>query len=616
MEDRVTFSREEIEAKVKVPAIVEVELKHLVEDRLKQSGLYYLLFSRIKTAQSLENKFKRKAYNQNKKIQDLIGLRIDVYFEDDLRICRDILRQLFELVEWSESEQSDMEFKPTKINGVFKLPYYLMRQISEETWDMCIDSTVEIQLKTVFFEGWHEIEHDMKYKGGELWSGKSSFSRYFNSILATLELCDKSLVNLFENLGHDLYKEGNWAGMMKAHYRIKMEERQMYPEVQEILDNDHSEDNIGKILFKTKRSVLVEELLRQPRPVPINVNTITALINQAVIHDDSLTWIFNERDVFDDGGSAPGDENNFYRLEPLREVTVFHALVNLSTYKYDTHEGCELAARLVYSWVYEKFGRLDGHMPKEPVSFEWNPIGYRIKVVYEPWRSYWKVSCSHVDMEAPGQVWITEAESYQVEDGRQMLSVSNSYAVADANRENLNRYFSCPKFYSTISDRIGLFDVRYLSTSRRIIREKQVDTIRDLILSHRRTMPVCLIVSRQQENGWLDESWLGNFRVYDFTRMAGRYAHIYTCSVEMAWAVLQPLGIIVDDRAVYVFKPARNIADRDIVGNHIRYTESDVQGCSFGRHQVRYETNRYDIVTGGQAFYHKLLFEVRREMME
>jgi len=616
MEGKVTFSKEEIETRVKVPAIVEVELKHLVEDRLKQSGLYYRLFSRVKTAESLERKFERKCYNEDKKIQDLIGLRIDVYFEDDLRICRDLLRQIFALVEWSESEQNDMEFKPMKINGVFRLPEYLIRQISEDTWDMCIDSTVEIQLKTVFFEGWHEIEHDMKYKGGELWSGKRNFSRYFNSILATLELCDKTLVTLFENLGHDLYKEGNWAGMMKAHYRVKMEESQMYPEVQELLDNDHSDDNIGKMLYKTKRSVLIEELLRQPRPVPINVNTIIALINQAVIHDDSLTKIFHDRDVFDDGNPGVGDEISYRRLEPLRKVTVFNALVNLSTYKYSAHDGCELSAKLVYSWVYEKFGRLDRSIPKEPCSFESDLIGYKIKVIYEPWKDYWNISCEHVDMESPGQVWVTEAESRLVDDGRQILSVSNSYAVADENRENLNRYFSCPKFYSTISDRIGLFDVRFLSTSRRIIRDNQTDKVRDLILSHRRTMPVVLIISRQQDKGWLDESWLGNFRVYDFTRMAGRYSHIYTCSVEMAWAILQPLGVIVEDRSVYVFRPARNLPDRDIMHNYLKYTEDDIRGCSFGRHHVRYETNRYDIVTGGQAFYHKLLLEVRLEMMK
>lgn len=488
MVEKITFTKEEIESRVKVPAIVEVELKHLVEERLKQSGLYYRIFSRIKTADSLARKYQVKSYNEDKKIQDLVGLRIDVYFEDDLRICRKIMEQMFSMVGWSESEQNEIEFKPVKINGVFRLPDYLKSQVSGDTWDMCIDDTFEIQLKTVFFEGWHEIEHDMKYKGGELWSGKNSFARYFNSILATLELCDKSLVTLFENLGHDLYKERNWAGMMKAHYRLKMEERPMYPELEQLLNEDYSESNLGKRLFKTSRQVLVDELLKQPRRVPINVNTIAALVNQAVIHDERLEKIFHDRDVFDDGNEQLGEEMIFGRLEPLRKVTVFNALVNLSTYKYSKHAACEEAARLTYSWIYDKYERLDGELPYEPVTFEHYILGIYVSVIYEPERGYWKMESSHVDMEAPGQIWVMEAECYPSDDGRQMLSVRNSYAVAEERRGYLNRYFSCPKFYSNIADRIGLFDVRYLSTSRRIIKEPQIGKIHDLIMSRRRRM--------------------------------------------------------------------------------------------------------------------------------
>ena len=616
MVEKVIFKKEEIESRVKVPAIVEIELKHLVEERLKQSGLYYRIFSRIKTAESLARKYQVKSYHREKKIQDLIGLRIDVYFEDDLRICRKMLEQMFSLVDWSESEKNEVEFKPVKINGVFRLPDYLKKQVSADTWDMCIDDTFEIQLKTVFFEGWHEIEHDMKYKGGELWSGKNSFARYFNSILATLELCDKSLVTLFENLGHDLYKERNWAGMMKAHYRLKMEERPMYPELEELLNEDFSENNLGKRLFKTSRQVLVDELLKQPRRVPINVNTIAALVNQAVIHDERLEKIFHDRDVFDDGNEQMGEEMSFGRLEPLRKVTVFHAFVNLSTYKYTRHAACVEAARLTYSWIYDKYGRLDGELPEEPETFEKNMLGYRVSVIYEPAQDRWKMESMHIDMEAPGQVWVMEAECYPSDDGRQMLDVRNSYAVSEERRGYLNRYFSCPKFYSNIADRIGLFDVRYLSTSRRIIRDYQIKKIQDLIMSRRRTMPVCLIMSEEGENGWLDETWLENFRVYDFTRMAGRYTHIYTCSLNIGRQLLEPLGMEVSEPAVHIFGSAVGDPARDIIAARRSYVQSDVENCSYGRQQMKHEGRRYDIVKGGQAFYHKLLQEMRSEMIE
>lgn len=620
MEEKVVYSREEIEKNIKVPAIVEVELRHIVESRLKQSGLYYRLFSRIKTSESLEKKFQIKNYNSEKKIQDLVGLRIDVYFEDDMKICRKMLEQMFSLVEWAESDQTDVEFKPVKINGVFKMPIFLRNQVSPQTWDMCIDDTVEIQIKTVFFEGWHEIEHDMKYKGGDLWGDRRNYSRYFNSILATLELCDKSMVSLFENLGHHLYKEGNWIGMMKAHYRLKMEEKPLYPDLEELLDNDHSENNLGKRLYKIDRQELVDMLLRQSRPVPINVNTMIALINQAVLHDERLDAIFRKYDVFSEDNDQISEELNFRRPVPLRRIPVFNIKVHLSERKYDISTAAKEAARLAHSWLFEKFGHLDSSIPSELAAFSVNMLGYILELDYRPEEYYWKLECRHIDMEAPGQVWLTEAECYR-ESGKQMLKVWNGYAVAGESTDYLNRYFSCPKFYSNIVDRIGVLDVDSLSTSRRIIREADVERIRELILSRERTLPLCLIVSEENDKGWLDESWLENFRVFDFTRMAGRYTHIYTCSIKVAEMILDGIADASGESRVYVFRAWSHADDYNDNAGDIKklmtvYTPEDVHTCLFGRHQVRHDARRYDMVTGGQAFYHKLLYEMRCEMVD
>ena len=168
---------------------------------------------------------------------------------------------------------------------------------------MYIDDTFEIQIKTMFFEGWHEIEHDMRYKGEELWKNYKGFSRYFNSILATLELCDKSMVTLFEDLGHSLYKSGRWSDMIKSHFRLKLGEGQLYPEVAKLLDEDCDQqvENLAKRIYKTSKQTLVDQLLHRSRKVPINVNTIIALLNDSQFHDSRLTAIFKERDVYNDG---------------------------------------------------------------------------------------------------------------------------------------------------------------------------------------------------------------------------------------------------------------------------------------------------------------------------
>ena len=37
---RVIFTKEELSARVKVPAVVELDLKRIISDRLEQCGLY------------------------------------------------------------------------------------------------------------------------------------------------------------------------------------------------------------------------------------------------------------------------------------------------------------------------------------------------------------------------------------------------------------------------------------------------------------------------------------------------------------------------------------------------------------------------------------------------
>ena len=162
------FNRENIKEMMYVPSSVETELRRNVENQLKKCGIFYRVFSRRKSAASLEHKLASGKYggDDGKKIQDLIGIRVNLYFQDDLDICKELFEDIYELVDgkWSENDITKKNFEAAKINGVFKLPRYLVNKISPSTWDMHIDQTFEIQLKTVFFEGWHEVEHDFRYK--------------------------------------------------------------------------------------------------------------------------------------------------------------------------------------------------------------------------------------------------------------------------------------------------------------------------------------------------------------------------------------------------------------------------------------------------------------------
>ena len=99
-QDKVIFTKEELSRRVKVPMIVEQDLKRIISDRLEQCGLYYRVFSRIKTATSMAHKFEQKEYGEQHKLQDLVGVRVNLYFDDDVDICKYIMEQTFDLVGW------------------------------------------------------------------------------------------------------------------------------------------------------------------------------------------------------------------------------------------------------------------------------------------------------------------------------------------------------------------------------------------------------------------------------------------------------------------------------------------------------------------------------------
>ena len=54
--ERVFYTKEELAEKVRVPAVVEQDLKRIVSERLDSAGFYYRVFSRIKTPASMSRK--------------------------------------------------------------------------------------------------------------------------------------------------------------------------------------------------------------------------------------------------------------------------------------------------------------------------------------------------------------------------------------------------------------------------------------------------------------------------------------------------------------------------------------------------------------------------------
>ncbi len=620
----VTYTKEQLAAGVKVPPVVEQDLRRIISDRLEQCGLYYRCFSRTKTYESMARKFELKDLSEEHKLQDLIGVRINLYFDDDVDICRDIMAQTFDVIEWSTSKRSEDEFKPAKLNGVFRLPGYLKSEISPQTWEMCIDDTFEIQIKTMFFEGWHEVEHDMRYKGEELWSHYPGFSRYFNSILATLELCDKSMVTLFEDLGHALYKSGRWTDMIKSHFRLKLGEAQLYPEVEQILNEDMvRSDNLAKQIFRTPRPILIGQLLSRTRHVPINVNTIIALLNESVFHDERLTDVFHRTDVFNDGREDSETESRHYELRPLRRYVTFQMKTRMDgsrmkQEKITTDHLFSQCSKLIWRWINSKYGVLFHNMPEEVQTYHADLLAYHVAVKYHPERHVMNIHVRHVDPEVGGRIWYSEAAVYEEkgEDGKYTpglwLKVLNGYAQPErrdsATVEQKSTYFSYPGFYKNIVDNIGICSAISGAGRRRIVHMEDAELVARAISDRERQFPIVLIISKDDGNGMMDEDWLMQFRVSDFTRTVWRYAHVLCCYEAVGRKILELAGDVryASEPQIprfYIYWPD---------GTQDDYAADDVRNCSFGRHlEARGDERTYDIVHGGQAFYHRIVTDLR-----
>ena len=158
-EDRVNelFCRENVE-KIIVPDIVKVDLLSIIEEKLKKAGFYYRIAYRVKAVDSMVDKLIYKDYqrpgteNEDKKMQDLIGIRIMLYFTDDVDICRNLLDTLFaEPGEWVTTENNEYEFKAMKVNGIFRLPAYLSKTIVNPVLSDYVDDTFEVHVSTNSF---------------------------------------------------------------------------------------------------------------------------------------------------------------------------------------------------------------------------------------------------------------------------------------------------------------------------------------------------------------------------------------------------------------------------------------------------------------------------------
>lgn len=268
------------------------DLHTRVENELARVGILARVFSRVKTERSLELKKHRepgKYSSHGKMIQDLFGIRVTVYFTDDNEIVQEALKNLFNYD--SDSSTIDIpnndSFTAMRCNLVFRLDVNSRDRSELLTKYDFIDTSFEVQLRSVLSEGWHEVEHDLRYKCKDDWENNTDLSRALNGIYASLENSDWSMLMLFDQLAYRHYKNSEWTQMLRTKFRLRAGG---YLE-SDLIDILNSNQEIVKKIFRVDRRDFMLKLLKSNLVLPINLSNIVYLSNHFFIFSDDITAV-------------------------------------------------------------------------------------------------------------------------------------------------------------------------------------------------------------------------------------------------------------------------------------------------------------------------------------
>lgn len=271
------------------------DLRIRIENELNRIGLLFRAFSRAKQKNSINRKYENKPgkYTANgKKIQDIYGIRIALYFPDDNELAQSAIKNIFEFDPTSSTIDAHESyiFSATRCNLIFKLPKDLANESGLLAELDYIDATFEVQLRTVLSEGWHEVDHDLRYKCKEDWIDHNDLNRALNGIYASLEIADWSMMKLFEELAYRHYKAKEWSQMVRTKFRIRAGTT-LRSELIEILNNDL---DLGKELYRLNRNIFLKWVLQSKIDLPVTLDNIIFMCNHFKLSSRNITDITPE----------------------------------------------------------------------------------------------------------------------------------------------------------------------------------------------------------------------------------------------------------------------------------------------------------------------------------
>lgn len=270
------------------------KIEEKIQNQLDRLGLMYRLFSRVKDKTSLQAKLEKvpgKYSSDGKKIQDVFGFRIAIYFQDDESIICDALKKIFTYHAEASAidDHKDNIFEATRCNLIFTIPEefsdesHLLNNVLE------CDKTFEVQVRTILSEGWHEVEHDLRYKHPSDWENDNELIRAFNGIYASLETSDWSMIKVLDTLAHSSYKNNKFEAMLRNKFRLRIHATTALSEdIKELLSQ---KKELRKNIYMTDRNDFLKKIIdsKEEFKFPVNLNNLIYILNHLYINDSELS---------------------------------------------------------------------------------------------------------------------------------------------------------------------------------------------------------------------------------------------------------------------------------------------------------------------------------------
>lgn len=499
---------------------VKMSLLNTLVTKLNNAGIYFNSTSRIKSESSLLHKLETGKYSMQeggRKIQDIIGIRINLFYLEDMDICEKILEEAFLLDNWSKTKNEENKFEAQKCNGVFRIPSKYLRNIPASVWNKPFDQTFEVQLRTVLFEGWHEIEHEMRYKyklgsdskETDLWTGHEDLSRVMNSIIANLELCDWSIMQIFNSIHDSQYKEKNWENAIRSKYRLRITQDPLKPELREYLDNNP--DIVAQFHTVSKRE-LVDILLNKKYHKELTPDRVIYLINKEIVHNEYISRLLDKEQFVPAVRPEVKTE-----IKPMVPNVVYSHRVGIPAAGYD--KACEI----IYKWVREHISMVFPQMPEELTSVDYSTIGYKVYITYEAGEFH--MDFQHISNSEAGVIWHVTVD---------MVSAGDIY---DVNVENIcetinvkERRYSRPKFMKDMFNQVGFVDAGIVMEEGSSPEEISYDKLNAIVESPDRYMPIIVIVKPDEIPDWAIDCDGYILRTDMLKKTLNGLCHVYLCS--------------------------------------------------------------------------------------